>query len=70
RRVADLDPQQVADKVLRACRERKVRTVEREDLDIAFDSVCIHSDPPGALELVASTRARLEGAGIRIQAPR
>ncbi|HBO7030899.1 TPA: hypothetical protein L4965_003948 [Pseudomonas aeruginosa] len=70
RRVAALDPQQVADKVLRACREGKVRTVEGEDLDIAFDSVCIHSDTPGALELVASTRARLEGAGIRIKAPR
>ena len=28
RRVAALDPQQVADKVLRACREGKVRTVE------------------------------------------
>ncbi|SVJ79028.1 LamB/YcsF family [Klebsiella pneumoniae] len=47
-----------------------MRTVEGEDLDIAFDSVCIHSDTPGALELVASTRARLEGAGIRIKAPR
>lgn len=46
RRVAALDPQQVADKVLRACREGKVRTVEGEDLDIAFDSVCIHSDTP------------------------
>ena len=57
-------------RVLRACREGKVRTVEGEDLDIAFDSVCIHSDTPGALELVASTRARLEGAGIRIKAPR
>lgn len=33
-------------------------------------AVCIHSDTPGALELVASTRARLEGAGIRIKAPR
>ena len=32
-----LDPQQVADKVLRACREGKVRTVEGEDPDIAFD---------------------------------
>ncbi len=68
--VAALDPQQVADKVLRACREGKVRTVEGEDLDIAFDSVCHPQRYPRALELVASTRARLEGAGIRIKAPR
>ncbi|MEG6932956.1 LamB/YcsF family protein, partial [Pseudomonas aeruginosa] len=55
---------------LRACREGKVSTVEGDHLDIAFDSVCNHSHTPRALELVASTRARLEGAAIRMMAPR
>ncbi|OZI40362.1 lactam utilization protein LamB [Bordetella genomosp. 1] len=64
-----LDPQQVADKVLRACTEGKVRTVEGRDIAIGFDSVCIHSDTPGALALVRATRARLEGEGIRIAPP-
>lgn len=65
-----LDPEQVADKVLRACTDGKVRTVDGRDIPIGFDSVCIHSDTPGALALVQATRARLEANGIRIAPPR
>lgn len=70
RRVTALDPQAVAAKVLRACQEGRVRTVEGDDIEIAFDSVCIHSDTPGALALVQATRTALLGAGIAIKAPR
>ncbi|AZY50622.1 5-oxoprolinase subunit PxpA [Bordetella avium] len=64
-----LDPAQVAAKVLRACTEGRVRTVEGQDIPIDFDSVCIHSDTPGALELVEATRQHLQAAGIRISPP-
>ncbi|MCO6058759.1 5-oxoprolinase subunit PxpA [Pseudomonas sp. MOB-449] len=70
RRVTAWDPDQVADKVLRACQEGVVRTVDGQDIPIRFDSVCIHSDTPGALALVQRTRSRLEAAGIAIKAPR
>lgn len=70
RRVKALDPREVAAKVLRACQEGRVRTVEGDDIEIAFDSVCIHSDTPGALALVQATRAALLDAGIAIKAPR
>ncbi|MFZ6048411.1 5-oxoprolinase subunit PxpA [Pseudomonas sp. CR3202] len=70
RRVTAWDPQQVADKVLRACQEGIVRTVDGQDIPIRFDSVCIHSDTPGALALVQHTRTLLESAGIAIRAPR
>lgn len=70
RRVATLDPQQVADRILRVCREGEVHTVEDEGLDIAFDSACVHNDASSALELVANIRTRLEGTGIHIKAPR
>ncbi|WP_295517905.1 5-oxoprolinase subunit PxpA [uncultured Pseudomonas sp.] len=70
RRVKALDPQEVAAKVLRACQEGCVHTVEGADVQIAFDSICIHSDTPGALALVQATRAALQDAGITIKAPR
>lgn len=70
RRVGALDPDQVAAKVLRACREGVVRTVDGQDIPIRFDSVCIHSDTPGALALVQATRASLEAADIAVAAPR
>lgn len=70
RRVTAWDPEQVAEKVLRACREGRVRTVEGQDIPIRFDSICIHSDTPGALALVQRTRERLAAAGIVVRAPR
>ncbi|MEO8923342.1 MAG: 5-oxoprolinase subunit PxpA [Caldimonas sp.] len=66
RRIARLDPRAVADKVVRACVEGKVRTIEGDDVAIGFDSICIHSDTPGALELVQATRKALSENGIRI----
>jgi len=66
RRVGRLDPQQVADRAVRACVEGKVRTADGVDIDIDFDSICIHSDTPGALDLIAATRAALTRAGIRV----
>ncbi|WP_233407610.1 5-oxoprolinase subunit PxpA [Marinomonas spartinae] len=69
RRVGALDPEQVAQKVLRACQEGKVRTVEGEDIPIEFDSICIHSDTPGALALVEATYKALHEAEIDIRSP-
>lgn len=66
RRVGPLDPAAVASKVVRACEAGVVRAVEGKDVAIDFDSVCIHSDTPGALELVKATRRALDERGIRI----
>lgn len=69
RAVGRLDPSRVAEKVVRACVEGKVRTVDGADLEIGFDSVCIHSDTPGAADLIEATRAALDREGIRVQPP-
>ncbi|MNI50904.1 hypothetical protein D3C73_1055960 [compost metagenome] len=70
RNVRGHEPQAVAERVLRACREGVVRTVEGRDLAIEFDSICLHSDTPGALDLVEATRAALDAAGIKVRTPR
>ncbi|SDJ05321.1 UPF0271 protein [Pseudomonas flavescens] len=69
RQVGALDPAAVAARVVRACQSGRVRTVEGEDLAIAFDSICLHSDTPGALGLVQATRTALDRAGIAVRAP-
>ena len=66
RQVGRLDPVVVAEKVVRACALGKVRTVEGGEVAVEFDSVCIHSDTPGALELVQATRHALAAAGVRV----
>lgn len=66
RQVGRLDPDAVADKVLRACLDGKVRTVEGEDIDIEFETICFHSDTPGCAEIARKMRAQLMASGIRI----
>ena len=69
RKVQRLDPVKVAQKVLRACQDKEVEAVSGRLTAVKFDSVCIHSDTPGALSLVKAVRAALDNAGIRVAAP-
>jgi 5-oxoprolinase (ATP-hydrolysing) subunit A len=66
RRVARPDPRAVADKVVRACLEGRVRTVAGDDIEIAFESICFHSDTPGCLEMARGMRSALAANGVRI----
>jgi UPF0271 protein len=66
RKVARPDPEQVATKVVRACREGVTGTVDGVDVEVPFESVCFHSDTPGALAMARAIRAGLERAGIRV----
>lgn len=66
RKVGRLDPSMIADKVVRACVDGKVQTVEGDDIDIEFESVCFHSDTPGCLEIARAMHAGLVAQGIRI----
>ncbi|KPY78914.1 hypothetical protein ALQ89_05134 [Pseudomonas amygdali pv. tabaci] len=70
RNVRAHDPAEVAARVVRACQQGLVRTVEGEDLSIEFDSICLHSDTPGALALAEATRKALDAAGITVRKPR
>lgn len=69
RKMRQLDPKQVAEKCLRACVEGKVRTVEGSDIEIPFESICFHSDTPGALEIGTAVRECLVANGIKIARP-
>jgi UPF0271 protein len=69
RSVGALDPAAVAAKVLRACLQGTVQTVEGQSIAIEFDSICIHSDTPGALALIQATRKVLAAQGIAVAVP-
>ncbi|MFT6533904.1 MAG: UPF0271 protein [Limimaricola cinnabarinus] len=66
RKVERPDPAAIAEKCLRACRDGVVRTVSGTEIEIGFDSICFHSDTPGALDIGRAIRDRLETHGIRI----
>ncbi|GHB18131.1 LamB/YcsF family protein [Salinicola rhizosphaerae] len=61
------DPEVAADRVLRMLEEQAVTTVSGQRIPLAIDSVCVHGDTPGAVEMAATLRRRLENAGVAIR---
>lgn len=62
------DPDEVARRVLRIVTEGVVRSVAGEDVAVRGDSVCVHGDSPGAVEMATAVRAALDDAGIALAA--
>ncbi|MEZ5708482.1 MAG: 5-oxoprolinase subunit PxpA [Blastomonas sp.] len=48
----------------------RLMTAHRDEIMIAADSLCIHSDSPGALQTARNIRTALDEAGISVAAPR
>ncbi|NVO58531.1 5-oxoprolinase subunit PxpA [Rhodobacteraceae bacterium B1Z28] len=66
RKVGRPDANQIAAKCVKACKTGKVTTVEGDEIEINFESICFHSDTPGALEMGRAIRKGLTENGIRI----
>lgn len=67
RDVGELDPDEVATRVARACSEGTVETITGESIPIAFDSICVHSDTRGAVRIATAVRASLDRAGVVVR---
>ena len=68
RKVAEeLDAEQVAERVLRGITEGKVEAVSGRDIDIAADSICVHSDTPGAAKMAEAIVRKLGENGVEIR---
>ena len=58
------DSDRVADQVLLMI-EGKVRAITGREIPIAVDTICLHSDTPGAPAIAKRLRERLTSAGVR-----
>ena len=68
RQVGRPDPAKIADKCVKACKTGKVTTVEGDEMEIELESICFHSDTPGALDMGSAIRQGLINAASRITA--
>jgi UPF0271 protein len=59
------DPDLVAERAVRMVVEGVVVAVDGTAVDLSVESVCVHGDTPGAVELARRVRTALAAAGLR-----
>ncbi len=61
------DPDQVAGRALAMVREGRVTAIDGSEVRVTAETICVHGDTPGAVELIRRIRGRLEEAGVQIR---
>lgn len=61
------DPDQVADRMLDWVRTGELTAIDGSRVRLQADSICVHGDSPGAVDLARAVRARLDGAGVTLR---
>lgn len=62
------DPATVTSRVIQMATEHTVAALDGSVVDIRPDSICLHSDTPGAAELATAVRDGLKAAGVELTA--
>jgi len=61
------DPHDVAARMLRLATEGVVTAIDGSTVRVQADSVCVHGDSPGAVEMARQVRELLERSGISVR---
>lgn len=61
------DPDEIAGRVASMVRDGRVPSVDGSAISIAAESICVHGDSPGALQIARAVRDRLAAEGIRME---
>ncbi|NEK86528.1 LamB/YcsF family protein [Blastococcus saxobsidens] len=62
------DPAEVAERAVRMAADGIVVAVDGSRVAVEVESVCVHGDTPGAVDLARSVRSSLESAGLTVAA--
>jgi len=60
------DPKQIADRVVRMVQDGGVVSVTGKAIKMPIDTICIHGDTPGAVDIACGVRKALKDAGIEV----
>ncbi|HDI11729.1 MAG TPA: LamB/YcsF family protein, partial [Candidatus Acetothermia bacterium] len=61
------DPEVVAERALKIAKEGKVIAVDGTEIPLRVQTLCVHGDTPGAVELAKGIRQRLDAEGIEVR---
>jgi UPF0271 protein len=62
------DPAQIAQRVVTMVASGQVTAIDGAQIAISVESVCVHGDSPGAVQIASAVRDQLEAAGSKIEA--
>ncbi|WP_431233958.1 LamB/YcsF family protein [Mycolicibacterium psychrotolerans] len=62
------DPEQIAERVSRMVHSGQVSAVDGSVIDIRVESICVHGDSPGAVQIATEVRDRLLRDGVEVSA--
>lgn len=60
------DPEAAAERLINYLKTGKMPVVGGEPIALAAQSICVHGDSPGAVNMARIVKARLEGAGLTV----
>lgn len=60
------EPHEVAARTVRLATEGMIRAIDGSDLRVDVQSVCVHGDTAGSVQMATETRRMLQEAGVRI----
>ena len=62
------DVSEVVERSLRMVTEGKVIAITGEEIEVQAESLCLHGDTPGAVDMAQAVKAGLESSGVTIKA--
>jgi UPF0271 protein len=62
------DPAAIAERVVAMVSSGLLTAVDGTQIAVSVESICVHGDSPGAVQIATAVRDRLEAAGIDIKA--
>ena len=60
------DVEEVVERSLRMVTEGRATAISGEEIEVQAESLCIHGDTPGAVEMARSLRQVLDAAGVQV----
>ncbi|SPM30220.1 Lactam utilization protein B (function unknown), partial [Mycobacterium terramassiliense] len=62
------DPAEIADRVVTMVTSGRVTAIDGTQIGLTVESVCVHGDSPGAVQIATAVRDRLAAAGADVRA--
>ena len=61
------DVEAIAARAVRMVKDGRVAATDGTDIEFNPESVCVHGDTPGAVQIAAAVRSALEAAGVDVR---